>query len=500
MASSSSEVDVKLLAAVYQKDGLTYVHYELSSKKAPGFGRISFGPLGYLAKGGYGAVYRCSTQSKYDYQSKGYIYKNKDKVIKVYNLSKSNVTKNKIDKEYQFAKQAGHLGVKKPVYDDENKKAYLIMNRVLGNELYDLIEEDSFEQLTYVQKLELSHKLLLALKNQVTDRGIIHCDIKPENILVQLTPSIQVNIVDYGLAKTVPGDNTSYRGTPAYMAPEIYTSSMICVKSDVYSMARTISCLWLKDYLNFESHLYDSQEAWLQQSILNQSAGELLNLIEHDEPGYANLETLLKKMLLANPKERCTLNEAIDYFTKNVLIDDSTTELADDITSTDSIDSKLVYSSDYDDDSIEESLLLIAQPIVKAVYLKELEPIRKKIDEVYRYADSMRHHHSTYHSLTTLCGRIKFYLNQVKEDKSNLKDIRFNCLHSLNNGNLLRQLAKHKRKRRVAKNTALAVTGLGLGCVVNKAINGRFLFFKNRAEQLVDEAREQLQAIPLSSL
>lgn len=66
---------------------------------------------------------------------------------------------------------------------------------------------------------------------------IIHCDIKPQNIL--LDDSFTARISDFGLAKLLMGDETrtqtAIRGTKGYVAPEWFRSKHITAKVDVYS-------------------------------------------------------------------------------------------------------------------------------------------------------------------------------------------------------------------------------------------------------------------------
>ncbi|KAF9593945.1 hypothetical protein IFM89_026188 [Coptis chinensis] len=66
---------------------------------------------------------------------------------------------------------------------------------------------------------------------------IIHCDIKPQNIL--LDDSYAARISDFGLAKLLKSNqtrtNTGIRGTRGYVAPEWFMTIPITAKVDVYS-------------------------------------------------------------------------------------------------------------------------------------------------------------------------------------------------------------------------------------------------------------------------
>ena len=72
--------------------------------------------------------------------------------------------------------------------------------------------------------------------------NIIHCDIKPENILLagDFTPKVS----DFGLAKLMGKDVsrviTQIRGTRGYLAPEWLTNSTLTSKVDVYSFGMTL--------------------------------------------------------------------------------------------------------------------------------------------------------------------------------------------------------------------------------------------------------------------
>jgi serine/threonine protein kinase/tetratricopeptide (TPR) repeat protein len=72
-------------------------------------------------------------------------------------------------------------------------------------------------------------------------RGILHCDLKPENLMI--TPEGRVKILDFGLAQptkkeesTVTLSSTTLGGTPGYMAPEVLLGGSPDERSDIFSL------------------------------------------------------------------------------------------------------------------------------------------------------------------------------------------------------------------------------------------------------------------------
>ncbi|TVU48741.1 hypothetical protein EJB05_00012, partial [Eragrostis curvula] len=82
----------------------------------------------------------------------------------------------------------------------------------------------------------------LAYLHAGCDRKILHCDVKPENIL--LDDHGGVKIADFGLAKLMSPEQsglfTTMRGTRGYLAPEWLMNAPITDKADVYSFGMVL--------------------------------------------------------------------------------------------------------------------------------------------------------------------------------------------------------------------------------------------------------------------
>jgi len=67
-------------------------------------------------------------------------------------------------------------------------------------------------------------------------KGIVHCDVKPGNVLISNQGNIY--LADFGIARFVGGTTTTIgaAGSPAYMAPEQITASEITPATDIYAL------------------------------------------------------------------------------------------------------------------------------------------------------------------------------------------------------------------------------------------------------------------------
>ncbi|WDF34492.1 PASTA domain-containing protein [Arthrobacter agilis] len=110
--------------------------------------------------------------------------------------------------------------------------AYLVMEFVEGRTLRDVLRERG--RLTPRHALDLLDAVVEGLA-AAHDAGIIHRDVKPENVLLSRTD--QVKIADFGLARavSVATGTATLVGTVAYLSPELVLGRPAEAQSDIYS-------------------------------------------------------------------------------------------------------------------------------------------------------------------------------------------------------------------------------------------------------------------------
>lgn len=144
-----------------------------------------------------------------------------------------------IDKFRQEARAVARLSHPNVVsiYDIvvDEERIYLVMEIVEGENLKDLIEKR--KKLSIAESLEIARQIAAAL-SVAHGNQIVHCDIKPHNII--LNDDMEVKVTDFGIARAVSKSTVKVTetvvGSAHYFSPEQAKGGEIKAYSDVYSL------------------------------------------------------------------------------------------------------------------------------------------------------------------------------------------------------------------------------------------------------------------------
>ncbi|MCM8899775.1 Stk1 family PASTA domain-containing Ser/Thr kinase [Caldicoprobacter algeriensis] len=140
-------------------------------------------------------------------------------------------------RESQAAASLSHPNIVN-IYDvgEENGIYYIVMEYIKGKTLKEYIREKG--KLDWEEAVRIAIQICSALKH-AHKNGIIHRDIKPQNILVSEDGTVKVT--DFGIARavtsaTVTMAGANVMGSVHYFSPEQARGGHVDAKSDLYSL------------------------------------------------------------------------------------------------------------------------------------------------------------------------------------------------------------------------------------------------------------------------
>ncbi|KAF1316521.1 Camk/cdpk protein kinase, partial [Globisporangium splendens] len=188
----------------------------------------------------------------------------------------------------------------------QKEKAYLILENCAGGDLYEYISANGGMEEAHAKTL--FRKLAEAIA-YVHDHGIVHLDIKPENVYFK-SSSLQVETVklgDFGSAQLAEEVNSksSVSCTIGYAAPEVLESGDVSFAADVFSAGAVLYTI-LCGYSPFTA---PSDEEMLEKTLSGEIAFDDLEWWRvSDEAKH-----LVRCMLHSEAHERLSMEEVLDH-------------------------------------------------------------------------------------------------------------------------------------------------------------------------------------------
>lgn len=190
-----------------------------------------------LGKGGMGQVYKAHDEQL-------------DRTVVLKMLSSELLTndtaRKRFSREARLASVLDHPNICM-IYEirEADNQFFIVMQYIEGQTLKQAINAQPLTNNTLISvALQIADAL-----SSAHDHGIVHRDIKPQNIMI--TPRGQAKVLDFGLAKNIYEKNSLTRqldmmgiietpGTPAYMSPEQSRRERIDRRSDIFSFGTVL--------------------------------------------------------------------------------------------------------------------------------------------------------------------------------------------------------------------------------------------------------------------
>ena len=185
------------------------------------------------------------------------------------------------------------------VGEDEGHHPYIVMEIVEGEDLKSSIRRDG--PLSVNQALNLTRQICAGV-GLAHRAGIVHCDLKPQNILV--TYEGQAKVADFGIARAFQSEELPSQeepddvvwGSPHYIAPEQAMGKQPTPATDVYSIG-----VMLYEMLTGVPPFHDTDPAALALKHVQEEPVSLRSLNPRVPPG---LELLVRRTLSKDPSLR----------------------------------------------------------------------------------------------------------------------------------------------------------------------------------------------------
>jgi serine/threonine-protein kinase len=183
------------------------------------------------------------------------------------------------------------------IYDvgkDENKH-YIVMEYIAGETLKKKVQRDG--RIPADEALRIAKEIARALRNAHAN-NLVHCDIKPHNILIM--PDGRVKVADFGISRAVTSSTLTYNGNVIgsvhYFSPEQAKGTKITPKSDIYSLGVVL-------YEMLTGELPFTGETTVSIALKHLQE-EPKPICQHDRTLPPVIEAIVQKTMSKNPAER----------------------------------------------------------------------------------------------------------------------------------------------------------------------------------------------------
>ncbi len=142
-----------------------------------------------------------------------------------------------VETEYRVARRIDHPYVRKCHKLRKIRNIVKVKELLLSMEYFDGLSLEDGPTLSLIDVL-LVFRMVANGLNAMHQHGFVHCDIKPNNILLSKAGSIR--IIDLGQSCRIGTTKQRIQGTPDYIAPEQVQRRPLGPKTDIFNLGATM--------------------------------------------------------------------------------------------------------------------------------------------------------------------------------------------------------------------------------------------------------------------
>jgi len=142
-----------------------------------------------------------------------------------------------VETEYKVAQRIDHPYIRKCYKLKKIRSLFRVRELLLSMELFDGQSLEDGPALSLVDVL-LVFRMVANGLNAMHQHGYVHCDIKPNNILISKSGTIK--IIDLGQSCKIGTTKQRIQGTPDYIAPEQVKRKPLGPKTDIFNLGATM--------------------------------------------------------------------------------------------------------------------------------------------------------------------------------------------------------------------------------------------------------------------
>lgn len=142
-----------------------------------------------------------------------------------------------VETEYKVARAVEHPYIRKCYDLRKIRSMFRVREMLLAMEYFDGTSLEDGPALSLGDVL-LVFRMVATGLNAMHQHGFVHCDIKPNNILISKAGSIK--IIDLGQSCKIGTVKSRIQGTPDYIAPEQVKRKPLSPKTDIFNLGATM--------------------------------------------------------------------------------------------------------------------------------------------------------------------------------------------------------------------------------------------------------------------